>query len=255
METHIPSPVLRPYIRAFHVIESQGLPLQNRVLPDTAIALAFRFGGQVAYGHDRHTVLPEASLTGLRQSARLINYLPHSGTIVVLLKEGMAPALFRNPLHELTGLTLGLDTCFSATEIARVQDQLTGARNHRMRVAVLEDFLLARLRPLGPDPAMIRAVSAIHQAKGRLSISGLADNACLSQDAFEKRFRRTIGISPKPFAAIVRLRTLISQYGHGQSFQRLALEGDYFDQAHFNRAFKRFTGLPPREFFDQSRFW
>lgn len=256
METYIPSPMLQPYIKAFHIIESHGLPLENRVLPDTAVALAFRFGGQVTDGYARqNTLLPSASLAGLRQSVRLINYLPHSGTLVALLKEGMAPAFFRDPLYEIKGLTQGLDSFFAASEIARVQDQLCEARDHRMRVTVLENFLLAKLRPQKPDPLMLGAVSAIQWAKGGLSMADLTDRVCLSQDAFEKRFRRTVGISPKPFADIVRLQALISGYRPHQPIQRLALEGGNFDQAHFNRTFKRFTGLPPREFFSQPRFW
>ena len=256
MEMYMPTAALQPYVKAFHVIESQGMPLENRVLPDTAIALAFGFCGQVANGHgSQQTVIPAASLAGLRQSARLFNYLPYSGTIVALLKEGMAPAFFREPLHEMKGLTLGLDSLFTASEIARVQDQLFGARHHRARIAIVERFLLANLRPPAADPVAIHAVEGIRQAEGRLPMAGLASDMCLSQDAFEKRFRRAVGLSPKPFAEIVRLTALIDAHRPDQSIQRLALEGGYFDQAHFNRAFKRFTGLPPRQFFSQSRFW
>ncbi|MGK6352679.1 helix-turn-helix domain-containing protein [Parapedobacter sp. DT-150] len=255
-ETYPPTAPLQPYIKAFHVIESHGEPLENRVLPSTAIALAFRFGGQVADGlGSQGAMLPAASLAGLRQSARLINYLPRSGTIVALLKEGMAPALFRNPLDEIKGITLDLDGFFAASEIERVQDQLFEAQDHRMRVAVLERFLLTKLRPQEPDLVAIGAVSVIHLAKGRLSMADLADRMYLSRDAFEKRFRRAVGMSPKPFADIVRLQALIRQRNPQQSIHRLALEGGYFDQAHFNHAFRRFAGLPPREFFAQARFW
>ncbi|SEL41899.1 AraC family transcriptional regulator [Parapedobacter koreensis] len=255
-ETYQPSASLQPYIKAFHIIESHGLPLENRVLPGTSIALSFRFGGQIAYGYGQQsTLVPAASLAGLRQSARLIHYLPHSGTMVALLKEGMAPAFFRNPLHEMRGLTLELDSFFAASEIARVQDQLAGAPDHRARVATLERFLLAKLRPHEPDAATLHAVAAIHQAKGRIPMADLAERIHLSQDAFEKRFRRAVGILPKPFADIVRLQTLIAGSNPQLPVQRLALDGDYFDQAHFNHAFKRFTGLPPRAFFKQRRFW
>lgn len=254
--TYPPSAPLQPYIKAFHVIESHGLPLENRVLPGTSIALAFRFGGQVADGLDRQrTLLPAASLAGLRQSARLINYRPHSGTIVALFREGMVPAFFKDPLYEIKGLTLGLDCFFAASAIARVEEQLAEAPNHRLRVATLEAFLLSKLRPYGPDRMALGAVAAIRLANSRLSMADLANRMYLSQDAFEKRFRKAVGMSPKPFADIVRLQALIGKHDPQQPIQRLALEGDYFDQAHFNRAFKRFTGLPPREFFNQPRFW
>ena len=256
IETYIPTAALQPYVKVFHVIESYGTPLENRVLPSTGIALAFRFGGEVFDGVGaQQTAVPGASLAGLRQSARLINYLPHAGTLVAVLQAGMAAAFLRDPIYEVKGLTLGLDSFFAPSEIARVQDQLSGAPHHRARVAVVARFLLAKLRPHKADPVATHAVAAIHQAAGRLSMAGLASDSCLSQDAFEKRFRKAVGMSPKPFAEIVRLTALIEAYRPQQPIQQLALEGGYFDQAHFNRAFKRFAGLAPRPFFSQSRFW
>jgi AraC-like DNA-binding protein len=35
----------------------------------------------------------------------------------------------------------------------------------------------------------------------------------------------------------------------------LALEAGYFDQAHFNKAFKQFTGLTPSSFFKAPPQW
>ena len=256
IKTYIPSAALQPYVKEFHVIENHGTPLENRVLPGTGIALAFRFGGDVFDGVGaQQTIVPGASLAGLRQSARLIHYRPYAGTLVAVLQAGMAPAFLREPLHEAKGLTLDLDNFFTPSEVARVQDQLFEADHHHARVAIVERFLLAKLRPQAADPMVIHAVAAIHRAGGRLPIARLASDSYLSQDAFEKRFRKTVGISPKPFAEVVRLAALVAAYHPRQPIQRLALEGGYFDQAHFNQAFKRFAGLAPRQFFSQPRFW
>ena len=256
IETYIPASTLRPYVKEFHVIENHGAPVENRVLPGTGIALAFRFGGDVFSGEEgQQTIVPGASLAGLRQSARLINYRPYAGTLVVVLQAGMAPAFLREPLYGAKGLTVDLDNFFTPSEVARVQDQLFGADHHLARVATVERFLLAKLRPQAADPMVIHAVAAIHRAEGRLPIARLASDSCLSRDAFEKRFRSAVGISPKPFAEVVRLAALVAAYQPRQPMQRLALEGGYFDQAHFNRAFKRFAGLAPRQFFSQPRFW
>src|SRR5690606_4272438 len=104
-------------------------------------------------------------------------------------------------------------------------------------------------------PSAVHAVAAVCCAAGRLPITELANDLCLSQDASVKRFGRAIGISPKPIGDIVRLKALIDAYRPEWSIHRLALERGHVHHAQFTRAFKRFTGLSPRLFFSQSHFW
>jgi methylphosphotriester-DNA--protein-cysteine methyltransferase len=58
----------------------------------------------------------------------------------------------------------------------------------------------------------------------------------------EKRFRRTVGTTPKHFASLSRLRAVVDRYRPGMPLGRLALEAGYDDQAHFNREFLAIVG-------------
>ncbi len=88
-----------------------------------------------------------------------------------------------------------------------------------------------------------------------MNVNQLADELCISQDAFEKRFRKVVGCSPKHFSSIVRLKNLISQPQSKQSFTEIAFDNGYFDQAHFNKNFKLFTGQNPTDFFKSPPLW
>jgi len=48
IDTHIPTELLSPFFKTYLIIESQD-ELVNRVLPDTSLAIAFRYKGQVNY--------------------------------------------------------------------------------------------------------------------------------------------------------------------------------------------------------------
>lgn len=252
---HIPTQVLQPFIRTYKIIESQD-ELVNRVLPETALALAFRYKGQVNYLTDNHTQhLPATAITGLRTSVRLINYLPNTATIVVLFKEGGAAAFFPEPLYELFGESVSLDNLIDRQKISVIEEQLAEAGNNNQRIAIVEHFLLSILNIQRQDALITSAVEKIKASNGIIKIKALADCLYLSQDAFEKRFRKTVGTSPKQFSSIIRMKSVIRQKQPLQTLTDLALEAGYFDQPHFNKDFRRFTGLSPADFFRSPLLW
>src|SRR5690606_6372835 len=102
------------------------------------------------------------------------------------------------------------------------------------------------------DDIVENAIRQIQLSKGSVKINKLIEPYPLSRDPFDKRFRRVTGTSPKQFATIVRLRNLVAQYPSTHNLTDLAYTAGYFDQAHFIKDFKTYTGLTPSEYF--SRF-
>ena len=255
MEAHIPAAPLQPFIKTYLVIESGG-EIVNRVLPGTAPAMAFRFKGQVNYlsGNSLH-VLPGTVVSGLRKSARLIHYLNNTGNIIVVFKEAGAAAFFKEPLHELFEESISLDNLVPQHQTAMIEDQLATAQNNRQRIAVVEKFLLSKLSHTKKDQLVETAIQKIYTRKGIIKIKLLADSLYISQDAFEKRFRKIAGTSPKQFSSIVRMKAAIASKLQTQSFTDIAFDAGYYDQPHFTKDFKIFTGQTPAEFFKSPLFW
>ena len=71
----------------------------------------------------------------------------------------------------------------------------------------------------------------------------------LASSKFEKRFRAAVGASPRKFASIVRLKNVLQQYPTADSLTGLGYEAGFYDQAHFIKEFKAFTGDTPEDFF------
>ncbi len=252
MERYIPDVSLRPFIKSYVILES-GEDRINRLLPDTSLALAFRYRGLVKQvrGHAADT-LPRAVISGLRTSVRLVNYMPDSGNIVVLFREGGAAAFFREPLHRLFEASIPLDAIIKPADVAMVEEQLAGVRDDRGRIVIVERFLLSNLHPPKADQLILAAVEKIHSEKGLLKMRELADQFCISHDAFEKRFRKTVGSSPKQFASVVRMRSVINR--RSASLLDMTFDAGFYDQSHFNKSFRQFSGQSPTDFF-KSPFW
>lgn len=252
---YIPTEQLRPYIKTYKIIESL-LGTTNLVLPNTSFAMAFRFKGQISYLNDKYKIpLEFATFSGLQKSARLINYDPDTSAIIVIFKEAGLSAFFKQPLHELFGQSISLDNFFSASEIFMVHEQLINCKNDLERIATLEEFLLSKLTHFSADKLISAAISKINAENGNVRIKELAKDLFISQDAFEKRFRKMIGATPKQFSHIVKMNTAISKNKSVPFFLDLAFENGYYDQPHFNNDFKKFTGRTPTDFFRSASFW
>jgi len=255
IDNYIPTELLRPFIKTYRIIESQG-ELVNRVLPNTSLAVAFRYKGQINYITDTASHnLPISTISGLRKSVRLINYAKDTATIIVLFKEIGATAFFKEPLHELFEESVSLDNFIKQQKISIIEGQLAEAKSNIQRIAIIDQFFLSQLFDFKPDNLILTAVNKINSTKGIIKIKELADTLYISHDALEKRFRKTVGTSPKRYSSIVRLKSIVTQNQQSHSLADIAFDAGYYDQAHFNKDFKLFTGLPPTDFFRLSTFW
>jgi len=130
-----------------------------------------------------------------------------------------------------------------------MEDQLASATSDARRITIVEQFLISRINPSKRDELVLAALPLIYQSKGTIRIKELTGQLHISQSPFEKRFRQTVGTSAKKFASIVRLKNVLQQYDKRNSLTELAYEAGFYDQAHFIRDFKAFTGESPETFF------
>ncbi len=249
---YIPAEALRPYVKAI-VISRSDQAGSYKVLPDTAIVMGFQFSGRLSSesNGNRHP-LSNAGITGLSDAYKLFVNSAHTSSVLVYFSETGAAAFFPQPMNELFGRSLALDDLVMAAQMDVITEQVHLAINDAGRVAAVEKFLLERLNPQGRDELVDLAVALIRQAKGTIKIAALAQKLNISQSRFEKRFRKIVGASPKKFASIIRLRQVLSQVEKGDNFTAGALDAGYFDQAHFIKDFKSFTGQTPEQFFKET---
>ena len=116
-----------------------------------------------------------------------------------------------------------------------------------MVIAALED---RSTKPI--EPTLLWFIQALQAVKTG-PLDPLKADAALSERQLERRFLAAVGLRPKLFARIIRLRRLIDllHAGDTKGFAALAHAAGYFDQAHFNRDLKAFAGMAPRAYFKQ----
>lgn len=255
LQRFLPSAVLQPFVKEFLIIESDT-GIDSTVIPDTTLVLSFRYKGHVlrTTGEIKDN-LPASVISGLRRSARSFYYTGGTSNLLVVFKEGGITAFSDIPAHEMFDRSISSDNLFLPADIREILERLAAAASDPGRIDIVEAFLQRKLDGDPPDPLIDQAVRLIRQQKGIVRIKDLASSLYISQDPLEKRFRTLVGSTPKQFASIVRLRNLIKKYPSYTSLTQASYDAGYFDQSHFIKDFRQFTGQSPKDFFQSARYW
>lgn|SRR5690606_14991477 len=245
---YYPTERLKFHIKCFVVSENE-LGSEYKVFPSTGLVIGFQYKGRLAtLGGNSLTHLASAGITGISGSYKTFKSYPNIGTVLVYFTETGFAHFCRLPAHELFNLSLSLEDIFHREDINSAQEKLANAATDQQRIQIVEQFLLSQLQDLRQDNLVTEAVKLIYNSQGAIRIRELSKRLFISQSPLEKRFRKSVGTTPKKFAAIVRFNALIRDLNKTQSLTELGYDYHFFDQAHFSKDFKKFTGETPENF-------
>ncbi|MEA5256529.1 helix-turn-helix domain-containing protein [Arcicella aquatica] len=247
-EKVFPSPLLKPYIK--HLVISEASEEQTyKVFPSTGLVMGFQYRGRLAYiTKDGENPLSNTGITGLQDGFRVFKSNPNIGSVLVFFNEIGASYFLKTPINELYAESVSLEHFINRYDLEKVEEALSTAETDEYRIYIIEQFLLARIIEKKDDKLVIKAIQYIYHSKGKIKIKALAEILCISQSPFEKRFRQLVGTSPKKFASIVRFHAVLDSLNQVKSMTEICFENNYFDQAHFIKDFKHFTGETPEKF-------
>lgn len=251
-----PHPLLSPYIAKMWVFESSGrLPALDRklIVPNANFKLAFTCrNGLVARVGDKTFIQREneLSFTGLVDSAVMLDPQEdaQTDTIVIEFNPLGAYRLFHLSYAEVKNQIVEMANLIgnSAKEL---QSRLAEASALDLKLQLLQNFLIKRLEKTAPDPIYDYCINRIVDSKGLISVAELEKKTGYSSRWLHRKFSEHLGTGPKNLSEIVRFKQFYQAYSTGLKPQNLKeyIYHYYYDQSHFLRAFKRFTGFNPTD--------
>jgi AraC-like DNA-binding protein len=248
---HIPASPLSSYVDCMVYVEGNN---KGAGLPKTAMSLVFNLNDSFKLFTDSRfaefTDYKKYWVAGLQTQPSYVESYGESKMLVIQFKNLGAHAFLHQPLHYFTNSYVNLD-CVFKTEAETVWQQLKEAKTIAAQFAVAEQFLNRRLLQSKP-PALrlVAAVDLLFSNSSSVSITDICREYNMSRKHLGFLFHEYLGLSPKLMSSLHRFQQILRTISNTRpgKLSHLAYEMDFFDQAHFNNNFKRFTGLRPNDY-------
>lgn len=251
-----PKESLENFIQLIWIAESEGendFYPREKILPDGIVEIVFHFNEPFTTYYDKRG-LKQPQAFAISQMRKCIEIESDGliGFISIRFYPWGAYHFFQKPIKDFLDSTVDLQEVW-ADDYMDVLSELKNSDNIK-RVEIIQDYLDKRLLKYKKNTDDIdNIIKLIRETKGMESIDSICKKSRLSYKQLERQFLKTIGTTPKVFSRTTRFLNLchnLKEY-ENLSMTQLALDMGYFDQAHFNKDFKAFSGLTPRSFFKQ----
>lgn len=225
---------------------------KERVLPTGTVEMVINLHDDALRVYDginpeRLENLGGSLVCGAHSGFFVIDTASQARSMGVAFKPGGALPFLGLSAGELQDTHVPLDALWeSGAETLRYR--LLEAATEKAMFRVLEQDLLAKLAcPPVSHPAVVLALEEFRRVPHERTISEVIARTGLSPRRFIQYFREEVGLTPKLYCRIRRfheaLHLCVGKEPIG--FGELALACGYFDQAHFIRDFRAFSGLSP----------
>ena len=252
MLTRLPRPSLAPFVARMWLASrpADGDTGRERMLPDTAMHVAFRLGGppfRFSEGpEDRVGETPGHAVAAGPRTRSYIKSLSRPGASVgALLKPGAGESLFGVPNAALANRHVPLELLWGGAATEQALERLYEPASAEECLAALETVLLARL-PLRPVLHPVVAYG-LRELPLRRRVTDVVERTGYSHRRFIALFGRQVGLSPKRYSRVRRFRHATDLLDRDRDIASSALAGlaGYSDQTHFQREFRAIAGITP----------
>jgi len=256
MHIYKPTRPLSAFVDHFWYIESQNTACHNELsIPDGSVDLIIDL-----------TADKVLMATASNEILRLDNVFvcgPHSRHFVICnsletrvmgihFKPGGAYPFLGHPLDQIHNVMQPMDAIWGHLA-GELRDELLELPTVELMFHVLNDRLLQlAVKPLDIHPAVQYAIEHLGKISAQTNhVQHIVDQIGISHRRFIELFQRETGYTPKRYSRIRRFQGVLMQINERQNvtdWSDLAFDCGYYDQSHFIKDFRAFSGLNPTDY-------
>ena len=138
-------------------------------------------------------------------------------------------------------------------DLKLLHEQMEGSSSVTQKIKLFEKYFMRQLaRKKQKTGIADQAIELLHHEQ--ITIQHVAKKMNVSQRHLEIQFKQTVGLSLKTYSLIARFKKMEQQLKQLQAvhWPSMGFAHEYYDQNHFIKEFKRFTGHTPSNYLLQS---
>lgn len=247
----LPSASLAPYIKNYTVVTIDK-PLDNEVFyPSGYVDLVVNISGGAAATNinGKRKDTPAIELLGQLTLPTRLTVAQGTSVLIARIYPHASALFFSAPISEFTNYATDMyDVALS--ENKELYDRIMETDGLTSKIRILETYFLQQLKKNETRLKKVLVVQNLSQQlflhHQSLDLPSLAQHSGLSERYIQKLYLANIGISPAAFTSVVRFnKSLQLVLNTPQSLTGIAYDSGYYDQAHFIKEFRKFTGITP----------
>jgi len=242
-------PTLQPYVKLICTMECNEVKdvEQVHVLPDACVELFISYTETPVAIIDEQ--LHKNSIINSRMSMPTsVQMRKGSGCIAICFHPGMAYPFFSLPMNIFTNNSISLNDIWGKVT-KEIEDKLATANHHKIRIEIIQKYLLRLLLSSKQDLQIDQCLNLIHKTPTEVNLTKLHEVTGYSQRHLARKFKQHIGLSPKEYLKVNRFISslkYLKKYPE-LSLTQIAYQSGYFDQAHFIHDYKIYAEHTPKE--------
>ena len=249
-----PHPMLSSYVRAYCGWEEEPTsPLWRIEPPGSDVPVIFLFAAPVLAPHraDLDDVKPFGSfVAGLWDHHAVVGSRGRMAGLQVNFSPIGARLLLDQPLEAFANRMIELDDVWGI-DARRLTARLEEASGWERRFSIMDAEIAARIARAQPLHDVVRwTMSRLLATSGQVRVNTLVKETGWSRRHLIARVRHEFGLTPKTLGRVLRLGNAVDVLKHDARARLAEVAADcgYYDQAHFTRDFREFTGMTPSAF-------
>jgi AraC-like DNA-binding protein len=252
-----PHALLKRYIEKMWLFKSSGrMPIDDMklVVPNGNLKLTISYQNGIVASMNGKTFSSkehDITLTGLVDVPVILDTEKDitTETIGIEFNPKAVYRFFHFNLNEIKNQIYSLEDLLGNAG-KQLTEQIANTISVQQKTFVIQHFLLNQLSLNDEDLIFEYCIEKINSSKGKITVKELEKKTGYSSRWLNMKFIEKLGVSPKNFSSVIRFKQYYQAFinGNEKSFFKNDFYALYYDQSHFIKDFKRFTGLAPTKF-------
>jgi len=249
-----PHPQLEHLIECYWMMQDNDLtPNIEKIIPDGFTELIFNYGSVYkARTHGEWHLQTPNLLAGQISSYFYLENTGATGSFAIKLKPAALTQLFNLNMVNYLDKIVDLDT-FPNHELATLKEKVLPFIDEHHLKQVLDNYFLELSKNATINP-LKDTLDLIFNSNGMASVAEMISVAQVSERQLERLFKKYVGLSPKYYSRIIRFNYIFQLIkSKKNSWTEIVYQSGYYDQSHFIRNFKAFSGEDPSSYFFEEK--